>query len=144
MPWGPELSQQKQTWAFEPQKEGKQDYKLLLSMICLEKKPRKRWSCGDPVASKPGDQEDRTHHITSILPRSPWWDWSFLLSHFSVSGWLWTCVLHAKNVTTLQTCPSHWRPGKRRSWKGRRRRKGGGEWWWYRGIPGPWVDSWVG
>ncbi|XP_053434265.1 nucleoplasmin-2 isoform X10 [Nycticebus coucang] len=38
--WGCELSQEKRTWTFKPQQEGKRDSKLLLHTICLGEKAK--------------------------------------------------------------------------------------------------------
>ncbi|XP_007948989.1 nucleoplasmin-2 [Orycteropus afer afer] len=40
MLWGCELNQEKRTWTYKPQMEGKQDCKLLLSTICLGEKAK--------------------------------------------------------------------------------------------------------
>ncbi|XP_039723567.1 nucleoplasmin-2 [Pteropus medius] len=61
--WGCELNQEKRTWTFKPQKEGKQDCKVLLSTICLGEKAKEEMNLVEILP--PANQEDkRTKPIT--------------------------------------------------------------------------------
>ncbi|XP_029792951.1 nucleoplasmin-2 isoform X2 [Suricata suricatta] len=71
--WGCELNQDKRTWTVKPQKEGKQDCKLLLSTICLGEKAKEEMNLVEIL--HPASQEDKkTKPITiaslqaSVLP----------------------------------------------------------------------------
>nr|KAF6481283.1 nucleophosmin/nucleoplasmin 2 [Molossus molossus] len=71
--WGCELNQEKRTWTFKPQKEGKQDCKVLLSTICLGEKAKEEMNLVEILP--PASQEDkRTKSIiiaslqASVLP----------------------------------------------------------------------------
>ncbi|XP_032326923.1 nucleoplasmin-2 isoform X3 [Camelus ferus] len=55
--WGCELNQEKPTWTFKAQKEGKQDCKLLLSTICLGEKAKEEMNLVEILP--PGSHEDR-------------------------------------------------------------------------------------
>ncbi|XP_046948071.1 nucleoplasmin-2 isoform X3 [Lynx rufus] len=57
MLWGCELNQEKRTWTVKPQKEGKQDCKLLLSTICLGEKAKEEMNLVEILP--PASQEDR-------------------------------------------------------------------------------------
>ncbi|XP_070270179.1 nucleoplasmin-2 isoform X2 [Myotis yumanensis] len=71
--WGCELNQEKRTWTFKPQKEGKQDCKVLLNTICLGEKVKEEMNLVEILP--PASQEDkRTKPIVvaslqaSVLP----------------------------------------------------------------------------
>uniref|UniRef100_G1PTS2 Nucleoplasmin-2 n=1 Tax=Myotis lucifugus TaxID=59463 RepID=G1PTS2_MYOLU len=71
--WGCELNQEKRTWTFKPQKEGKQDCKVLLNTICLGEKVKEEMNLVEILP--PASQEDkRTKPIivaslqASVLP----------------------------------------------------------------------------
>ncbi|XP_061056652.1 nucleoplasmin-2 isoform X3 [Eubalaena glacialis] len=55
--WGCELSQEKPTWTFRPQKVGKQDCTLLLSTICLGEKAKEEMNLVEILP--PASQDDR-------------------------------------------------------------------------------------
>ncbi|XP_037008743.2 nucleoplasmin-2 [Artibeus jamaicensis] len=57
MLWGCELNQEKRTWTFKPQKEGKQDCKVLLSTICLGEKAKEEINLVEILP--PASQEDK-------------------------------------------------------------------------------------
>ncbi|XP_060509330.1 nucleoplasmin-2 isoform X1 [Panthera onca] len=57
MLWGCELNQEKRTWTVKPQKEGKQDCKLLLSTICLGEKAKEEMNLVEILP--PASQEDK-------------------------------------------------------------------------------------
>ncbi|KAF6095876.1 nucleophosmin/nucleoplasmin 2 [Phyllostomus discolor] len=57
MLWGCELNQEKRTWTFKPQKEGKQDCKVLLSTICLGEKAKEEMNLVEILP--PASQEDK-------------------------------------------------------------------------------------
>uniref|UniRef100_A0A8C3X6S1 Nucleoplasmin-2 n=1 Tax=Catagonus wagneri TaxID=51154 RepID=A0A8C3X6S1_9CETA len=62
--WGCELNQEKPTCTFKPQKEGKQDCKLLLSTICLGEKAKEEMNLVEilPAAS----QDDRKRKAVTL------------------------------------------------------------------------------
>ncbi|XP_036711276.1 nucleoplasmin-2 isoform X2 [Balaenoptera musculus] len=55
--WGCELSQEKPTWTFRPQKAGKQDCTLLLNTICLGEKAKEEMNLVEILP--PASQDDR-------------------------------------------------------------------------------------
>ncbi|KAM9082720.1 nucleoplasmin-2 isoform 1-T2 [Megaptera novaeangliae] len=55
--WGCELSQEKPTWTFRPQKVGKQDCTLLLNTICLGEKAKEEMNLVEILP--PASQDDR-------------------------------------------------------------------------------------
>ncbi|XP_024416372.2 nucleoplasmin-2 isoform X1 [Desmodus rotundus] len=65
--WGCELNQEKRTWTFKQQKEGKQDCKVLLSTICLGEKAKEEMNLVDilPPAS-PEDKRPKPIAIASL------------------------------------------------------------------------------
>ncbi|KAM8918963.1 nucleoplasmin-2 isoform 2-T2 [Lycaon pictus] len=65
--WGCELNQEKRTWTVKPQKEGKQDSKLLLCTICLGEKAKEEMNLVEilPPAS-PDDKQARPITIASL------------------------------------------------------------------------------
>ena len=67
MLWDCELNQEKRTWTVKPQKEGKQDSKLLLSTICLGEKAKEEMNLVEilPPAS-PDDKQAKPITIASL------------------------------------------------------------------------------
>lgn len=67
MLWDCELNQEKRTWTVKPQKEGKQDSKLLLSTICLGEKAKEEMNLVEilPPAS-PEDKQAKPITIASL------------------------------------------------------------------------------
>uniref|UniRef100_A0A8C0NQL2 Nucleoplasmin-2 n=1 Tax=Canis lupus familiaris TaxID=9615 RepID=A0A8C0NQL2_CANLF len=65
--WDCELNQEKRTWTVKPQKEGKQDSKLLLSTICLGEKAKEEMNLVEilPPAS-PEDKQAKPITIASL------------------------------------------------------------------------------
>ncbi|XP_072575545.1 nucleoplasmin-2 isoform X3 [Vulpes vulpes] len=65
--WGCELTQEKRTWTVQPQKEGKQDWKLLLCTICLGEKATEEVNLVEilPPAS-PDDKQAKPITIASL------------------------------------------------------------------------------
>uniref|UniRef100_A0A8C0PQD6 Nucleoplasmin-2 n=2 Tax=Canis lupus familiaris TaxID=9615 RepID=A0A8C0PQD6_CANLF len=65
--WGCELNQEKRTWTVKPQKEGKQDSKLLLCTICLGEKAKEEMNLVEilPPAS-PDDKQAKPITIASL------------------------------------------------------------------------------
>ncbi|XP_070117324.1 nucleoplasmin-2 isoform X3 [Equus caballus] len=88
--WGCELNQEKRTWTFKPQREGKQDCRLSLSTVCLGENAKEEMNLVE-VLPPAGREDKKTKPVTiaslqaSVLPM------------------------------TLQTYP-----GRRRSWRRRR------------------------
>ncbi|XP_063524646.1 nucleoplasmin-2 isoform X5 [Pongo pygmaeus] len=71
--WGCELSQERRTWTFRPQLEGKQSCRLLLNTICLGEKAKEEMHRVEILP--PANQEDKkTQPVTiaslqaSVLP----------------------------------------------------------------------------
>ncbi|XP_055151566.1 nucleoplasmin-2 isoform X3 [Symphalangus syndactylus] len=71
--WGCELSQERRTWTFRPQREGKQSCRLLLHTICLGEKAKEEMHRVEILP--PANQEDKkTQPVTiaslqaSVLP----------------------------------------------------------------------------
>uniref|UniRef100_A0A8D1BSR5 Nucleoplasmin-2 n=1 Tax=Sus scrofa TaxID=9823 RepID=A0A8D1BSR5_PIG len=62
--WGCELNQEKPTCTFRPQKEGKQDCKLLLSTICLGEKAREEMNLVEILP--PAGQDNRKRKAITL------------------------------------------------------------------------------
>ncbi|XP_039099715.1 nucleoplasmin-2 [Hyaena hyaena] len=71
--WGCELNQDRRTWTVRPQKEGKQDCKLLLSTICLGEKAKEEMNLVE-ILPAAGQEDKKTKPVTiaslqaSVLP----------------------------------------------------------------------------
>ncbi|XP_037375195.1 nucleoplasmin-2-like [Talpa occidentalis] len=55
--WGCELNKEKPSWTFKPRKDGEQDCKLLLTMICLGEKAKEEMNLVELLP--PAGQEDK-------------------------------------------------------------------------------------
>ncbi|VCX37205.1 unnamed protein product [Gulo gulo] len=88
----------KWTWTFILQKEGKKDFELLLSMICMGEKAKGEMNVMRILPPASPENKKMKPIIKAALQTLslPWdkvsWDVSFLLQSLSAPGWLWTCV----------------------------------------------------
>ncbi|XP_054447463.1 nucleoplasmin-2-like [Pteronotus mesoamericanus] len=55
--WGCELNQERRTWTFKSQKEGKQDCKVFLNTVCLGEKAKEEVNLVEVLS--PASQEDK-------------------------------------------------------------------------------------
>ncbi|XP_046512904.1 nucleoplasmin-2 isoform X1 [Equus asinus] len=71
--WGCELNQEKRTWTFKPQREGKQDCRLSLSTVCLGENAKEEMNLVE-VLPPAGREDKKTKPVTiaslqaSVLP----------------------------------------------------------------------------